>query len=145
MYFMLLNIFMKTILSQLWQGILKYKKKLIYWILALFIGQICFFNLWWVWISNVVYADDNTPSQSSDFQKKATEWFQSVQYFQKLIYLLIYPILILAGKLVDNSLVYWEVFYFDAVLWQLWNIMRNLANFGLGFIFDLSSTINSKS
>ena len=135
MYFTLLNIFMKKVVFQLRQRILKYKKKLIYWVLALFIGQICFFNLWWVWISNVVYADGDTPNQSSDFQKRATERFQSVQYFQKLIYLLIYPILILAGKLVDNSLVYWEVFYFDAVLWKLWNIMRNLANFWLWFIF----------
>jgi hypothetical protein len=39
--------------------------------------------------------------------------------------------LVLAGVLVNNSFVYAEIFKFDAVLWQLWNVVRNLANYAL--------------
>ena len=45
--------------------------------------------------------------------------------------MLLYPILALAGMLVNNSLVYAEVFNFDTVLRQLWNIVRNLSNYAL--------------
>ena len=128
---------MKKLFVQLWQWVIKHKKRLIYGALALFIGQICFFNLWWIGVENTVYADD--PSQdkteNADFQSKATEKFALLQLFHKLCYVLIYPILIVAWKLVDNSLVYAEVFGFDSVLWQLWVIVRNIANFTLWFIF----------
>ena len=49
---------MKKFFMQLWQRILKYKKKLIYGALALFIGQICFFWLWWIGVQNEVCADE---------------------------------------------------------------------------------------
>lgn len=58
-----------------------------------------------------------------------TERVQFFSFLEKAIYVLIYPILFLAAKLVDNSLIYAETFDFDAVLRKLWNIMRNLANF----------------
>ena len=103
--------------------------------LALFVGQICFFNLGGIW--SVVYADGptNTPTQDSSFQWKVSSRFQTVSFLQKIVYVLIYPLLILAWKLVDNSFVYWEVFWFDAVLWQLWILLRNMSNYALGFIF----------
>ena len=126
---------MKTFLKQLWQWILKYKKKLIYGALALFIGQICFFNIGWLGIPNQVYAQNqNTPSENWDFQKKATDRLQRFSFFNRWAYILLYPILILAWSLVDNSRVYAEIFSFDAVLWKLWNIVRNLANYALWFI-----------
>ena len=126
---------MKKLFIQLWQLILKHKKKFIYGALVLFISQFCFFNLWWIGVENVVYADDGTTNENSNFQEVATEKLAIAQLLHKLIYFLMYPILIVAWKLVDNSLVYGEVFGFDAVLWQLWVIVRNIANFGLGFIF----------
>ena len=125
---------MKSLLKLSLQWILKYKKRLVYWLLAFFIGQICFFNWGWIWIWNEVYADD-TPSLNASFQDKVWTWFQSVSFLQKVVYVVTYPLLIIASKLVDNSLVYWEVFWFDAILWQLWIIIRNLANFTLWFIF----------
>ena len=125
---------MKKVFTQIRQWILRHRKKLIYWALAFFIGQICFFGLDWLWIGNEVYAVD-TPTQSELFQKKITEWYEEISFFNKVVYILIYPLLLLAWKLVDNSLVYWEIFWFDAVLWQLWNILKNLANYTLWFIF----------
>jgi hypothetical protein len=65
---------MKRILKQLWQLIFKHKKRLIYWALAFFVGQICFFNLWWVWIQSEVYAaDGETATQRDEFSKIVTE------------------------------------------------------------------------
>ena len=134
---MLLNIFMRKVFIRIWKWILKYKKRLIYGLLALFIGQISFFSLWWVGLqSNTVFAQNsNTQTQNSEFTEKATGWLQEFSFFKNVIYILVAPILIVLWKLVDNSLVYWAIFGFDAVLWQLWTIVRNLANFALWFIF----------
>ena len=133
--FYVINVFMKKVFKQLWQLIFKHRKKLIYGAFAFLISQIFFFNLGWIWIENEVFAEENKPTQNVSFEAKAAENFQKFALIQKIIYLLIYPMLVVAGNLVDNSLVYWEVFGFDVALRELWNIMRNLANFTLWFIF----------
>ena len=111
---------------------LKYKKKLIYGALALFIGQICFFWLWWIGVQNQVFADEG--GQQSTISEKVSKRLNTAKFLQKLVYVLIYPLLVVAGKLVDNSFVYGEIFWFDAVLWNLWVTVRNIANFALWFI-----------
>ena len=126
---------MKRLFVQLWQWILKHKKRLIYGALVLFIGQFCFLNLWWIGAENVVYAADETKTQNSSIQETLTDIKDWSELFHKLVYIFMYPILFVAWKLIDNSLVYGEAFKFDVVLWQLWVIVRNIANFGLGFIF----------
>ena len=136
--FYAIKISMKNLFNQLWKWILKHKKRLIYWSLVLFIGQICFFNVWWIWLPNEVFAQTNnetTEKENDSIQKKLTEVNEMSALFHKIVYVLMYPLLIVAWKLVDNSFVYWEIFGFDAVLWQLWVIVRNLSNFALGFIF----------
>lgn len=131
-----INLFMKTKIVQLWQLVLKYKKRIIYGALVLLALQICFFDVWWIGIQNEVFAEEQqTASQNTDFNAKATEWLDSFTFFKKVIYVILYPLLALMWKLVDNSLVYGEVFHFDIILWNLWNIVRNLANFALWFIF----------
>ena len=40
----------------------------------------------------------------------------------------------LAGKLMTNELVYWSFMNMDQVLWNLWNVVKNLANFTLWFL-----------
>lgn len=134
--FYVINVFMKKVIKQLWQLIFRHRKKLIYGAFAFLVSQICFFNLWWIWIENEVFAlDSNTPAQNDAFQEKATEWYEKLSFLKKTVYVLIYPMLVVAWKLADNSYVYWEIFWFDAVLWQLWNIVKNLANFWLWFLF----------
>ena len=131
-----INLSMKRLFVQLLQWINRYKKRLIYWALTLFIGQICFFNLWWLGTSNVVYAEPSeNPAQKTDFQEKATTWLDNLSFLKKWCYILLYPILVLAGALVNNSMVYAEVFWFDVILWQYRNIVRNLANYALWFLF----------
>jgi hypothetical protein len=58
-------------------------------------------------------------------------WYQNTAFLRKVIYVLLYPILIVAGKLIDNSFVYGEIFNFDAVLWQMRVMSRNLADYAL--------------
>lgn len=128
---------MRKIFIKLLQWTLKHRKRLIYGVLASFVFGFCFFNLCGIWVENVVFAEDQQGQQTQTDvgQKKATEWYNELSFLNKIVYVLIYPMLLLAGKLVDNSLVYWEVLWFDAVLWQLWNIVKNLANFTLWFFF----------
>lgn len=129
------KMFMKKVFIQIRQWILKHKKKLIYWVFAFVVGQICFFDFFGIWIENEVFADGNTVTQNDLFQQETTEWYEKMSFLSKVVYVLVYPLLLLAWKLVDNSFVYWEIFWFDAVLWQLWNILKNLANYTLWFFF----------
>lgn len=116
------------------QWISKHRKWLAYWALASFIFGFCFFNFGRIWVENVVLAD-SPQTQNDMVTEKATEWSSTFSFLTKVVNVLIYPMLLVAWKLVDNSLVYWEIFWFDAVLWQLWNIVKNLANFTLWFFF----------
>lgn len=117
------------------QYLLIYKKNLLYWVLAFLCAQIFLFNFGGIWNQNQVFAEGNTSTQSESFNERAAEAKNLVWSAEKIMYVLLYPFLFLAGKLVDNSMVYWEVFWFDAILWKLRNIVRNIANFGLWFIF----------
>jgi len=50
------------------------------------------------------------------------------------LYLLIRPALALAGFALDNSMVYGSFLGLDAPLFLIWNIIKNIANFILGFM-----------
>ncbi len=45
------------------------------------------------------------------------------------------PLLMVCGWAMDNSMVYWSVFWFDSALWIVRNLTKNLANFFLAFLF----------
>ncbi len=52
----------------------------------------------------------------------------------RFLYLIVWPLLFLSGLAVDNTLVYGSLFHFDAILLQVWSIMKDMANFSLFFI-----------
>lgn len=52
----------------------------------------------------------------------------------KVMYLLLWPLLVIAWLALDNTLVYASIFDLDAPLWQFWNMMKNFANFTLWFM-----------
>ncbi len=59
-------------------------------------------------------------------------------YLQQIIralYLLMRPLLAIAWAALDNSLVYWEIFFLKTSLWKMRQIMRNFANFALWGLF----------
>ncbi|MDO4713576.1 MAG: hypothetical protein Q4B28_02795 [bacterium] len=53
----------------------------------------------------------------------------------KIVYVVLWPLIALAGLAMDNQLVYGSFMYLDAPLRKVRNIVKNLANFFLGFIF----------
>lgn len=129
-----IKIFMKKIFIQFGERIVKHRKRLIYLALTLFIGQICFFGINWIWGQIQVLAADGQ-TQEEKVNEKFAEWQGTMSFLNKACNVFIYPMLVVAWNLADNSFVYGEVFKFDIVLWQLWNIVKNLANFTLWFIF----------
>ncbi len=67
----------------------------------------------------------------------AATWLTGIDIIDgllQIIYMIFYPLIFLAGLAMDNSLIYWEVFHLDVPLWKFWNIIKNLANFTLGFL-----------
>lgn len=123
--------FMKKVFIQIRQWVLKHRKKIIYGAIALFVFQIWFFDSCWIWMDNNVFAEDGQASTENDFTSKLASWDNDLSFFKVVLYVFVYPILIIAWKLVDNSMVYWEIFWFDAILRRLWVIIRNIANFCL--------------
>lgn len=65
----------------------------------------------------------------------------------KIIYLILWPLLVIAGLALDNTLVYASIFHLDAPLWKFRNMMKNFANFTLGFmvLFAIIKSILSSS
>ncbi len=53
-------------------------------------------------------------------------------------YIVIWPMLVVAGSTMDNSFVYWSIINFDQYLWYFWNMTKNFANFALWFVFLLA-------
>lgn len=41
----------------------------------------------------------------------------------------------LAGKLMSNDFIYGTFIHLDSALFKLWNYMKNISNFILGFLF----------
>lgn len=65
-----------------------------------------------------------TTTMEDDFRKLA-------DYFLKITYVILWPLIMLSGLALDNTMVYGELFHMDAPLRQFWNLCKNFANFGL--------------
>ncbi|MCF7834992.1 hypothetical protein K9M48_02960 [Candidatus Gracilibacteria bacterium] len=89
---------------------------------------------------NLSFAADNSSAQS-------TEYLQ--QFFQFLISFLSRGWVLLAsiaGKLMTNDMVYGSFIHMDVFIWKARNIMKNFANYalGFGFLFFIIKSIFSK-
>ncbi len=80
------------------------------------------------WESSATTQTNNTLDESLQKTKSMLD------IILKMIYMLSRPIIVIAWKAMDNSLVYWSIFNLDAPLWKFWNIMKNFANYALWFI-----------
>jgi len=81
----------------------------------------------------VVYAEttDNTENILANKTR-------NLNTFLKIIYVLLWPFLALAWLTLDNGMVYGSYLNLDAPLWMFWNIIKNFANFALGFLVLVS-------
>lgn len=94
-------------------------------------------------MGSITHAQEKTTEQTTtnQSQTKSTiaeqalnEFWTFMDIVLKIIYMIIWPMLFLAGIALDNSMVYGSFFHMDAPLWSFWNITKNFANFALGFM-----------
>lgn len=96
-------------------------------------------GIWGLWsffgvsVASPVYAatgdtvSTTTTTMEDDFRRLA-------DYFLKIAYVILWPLIMLSGLALDNTMVYGELFHMDAPLRQFWNLCKNFANFGLWFM-----------
>ncbi len=109
--------------------------KKILWIVVIMWCSWIFLN-WYVGVSEPVHAQVIIPG-GSDISTNSLSTMglrQIMDMVLKLIYLLLRPLLVVAGLALDNTLVYASVFHLDAPLWKFRNMMKNFANFTLWFM-----------
>lgn len=58
-------------------------------------------------------------------------WGNLFQLFSNVIYVLMWPLIALAGVAMDNQLIYGSFMHLDTSLWNIWQIVRNFANYAL--------------
>lgn len=105
------------------------------WVLSSFFVQKININF----STQIAIAQDPTTPQNQNPQQSSDETLlKNLENILRVIYLVLRPALVIAWKSLDNSLIYWSVFHLDIYLWQFWNMMKNFANYALGFIFLVS-------
>jgi len=87
-------------------------------------------------------ASASTTTSTKDTKNTLESKTRGLNALLKLLYVILWPLLGIAGLTLDNSMVYGSYLNLDAPLWQFWNIMKNFANFALGFLV-LRSIIRS--
>lgn len=62
-------------------------------------------------------------------------WNNFLQVLSSMAYVLLWPLIALAGLAMDNQLIYGSFMQLDVSLWNIWQIVRNFANYALGLVF----------
>ncbi len=78
-------------------------------------------------------SDSNT-TDNSDINSIIQSKLDLMNWFLRILYILLRPLLIIAGISLDNTMVYWSFIHLDTYLRQIWNITKNFANFTLWFL-----------
>lgn len=78
------------------------------------------------------WVQDNSNVNSGGFSSMGL--WETLNLILKLIYLLLRPLLVVAGLSLDNTLVYGSIFHLDVPLRKFRNMIKNFANFTLGFM-----------
>jgi len=80
-------------------------------------------------------AKNNKESVDEVQQKNLIERNTILDIVSKAAYIIVWPLVTIAGIAMDNQMVYGSFMYLDAPLRKLWNLIKNLGNFALGFLF----------
>ena len=118
----------------LW-GLNAFKKTFLKGVLLLMLSSLVFVDI-------PAFATTAASSQSTEIKTQVeteneliSEAMATLSFLSQWAYLLFRPLVALAGLAMDNNLVYGSYLNLDAPLWKVWTIVKNLANFVLGFIF----------
>lgn len=82
---------------------------------------------------NEAYADTNGEQQEQREQLVSMDTF--MEAISDVAFVLLWPLVALAGLAMDNTLIYWSFMGLDVSLWQIWQIVRSFANYTLWFLF----------
>ena len=75
---------------------------------------------------NVCYAvDDNQQNELQKQEDFKIEIRGVINMLSQIIYIFLWPLLVIAWTALDNTLVYGKFLNLDAALWDIWNIMKN--------------------
>lgn len=96
-------------------------------------------SVWYGWTTQELARD--TLLHGTAYAQEASEGVNDVmvaimdglQALLQVIYVILWPLLYIAGIALDNTLVYGEFINLDSVLWRIRTITKNLANFALGW------------
>lgn len=78
-------------------------------------------------------------TETSDTGSMSKIWLIALfDIILKVIYVILWPLLVVAGWAMDNSLIYGSIFHLDVPLWKFWNVIKNFANFTLWFLVIFS-------
>lgn len=114
------------------KGSKKFKRIMVFWLII--------FGLILLIFPNVTYADTvSSLLWEQAYTKNVSDLIKMVSH---IVYVFIWPCLVIAGTALDNSLVYGSFLHLDAALWNIWNIMKNFANFALWFLFVFTIVVN---
>ena len=103
----------------------RFRKILLFWLII--------FWLFLVFSPNVVYAESMDSLLYNEMYARQISQF--IEMISHVVYVFIWPFLTIAGAALDNSLIYGKFLHLDAALWSIRNIMKNIANFTLCFLF----------
>ncbi|MFZ2150871.1 MAG: hypothetical protein WAZ12_03885 [Candidatus Absconditicoccaceae bacterium] len=113
-------------------------KKIFKIVLGFGIFSLLFFGLnqnnYYVYAQTQEESTSTTETTQETLDKTLQETKALLDIVLKIIYMVSRPLLVIAGNAMDNSLVYGSVFHLDAPLWKFRNIMKNFANYTLGFV-----------
>ena len=71
-------------------------------------------------------------------QGDSVSFAQTLEIVLKIFNILLAPLLRIAWWALSNDFVTWRLFLIDNAIWQLWNFMKNIAFYILGFMFIFS-------
>jgi len=79
---------------------------------------------------------------AQDNEKAYSEKLKTFQNFWKWLYAITWPLIIIAGKFMENKIIYWSFIWMDVLLWKIWNIMRTFANYIIWLVLIFSIWIS---
>lgn len=74
-------------------------------------------------------------TQEAAKKEQLISWNNFLQVVSSFAYVLLWPLVALAGLAMDNQLIYGSFMHLDTSLWNMWQIVRTFANYALGLIF----------
>lgn len=93
-----------------------------------------FWSFLGVSVASPVYAQTKTETTTTPVSSMEDNFRNLADIFLKVAYVILWPLIMLSGLALDNTMVYGEIFHMDAPLRQFWNLCKNFANFGLWFM-----------